>query len=769
MRFRNQAVAGVVLVAAALSAGTPAQAAPAPVCSGGASEWAHCATVTATLDHAPATGETARLSITVSADGKADDLRVEVTLPASLRWASRPAGFGERRTASRVPADLGTASTISTTVDVAAGRQVKYEAEVTAVRAGPTVLRAKAVSDRGAEFGSQEVRVPLVVGATAKESRLGGTKGPDRAEATPAGTPLTKANPSVPYRKASTEGLPEPHSDDVPSLSPQIEQPVCVTGSFDYSDPNGNFHPAKNLQYQVWDEDIFGDDLLASGLADQNGAYRACFGNDDGIGGGGQDVYVRAVTEGSQYKVEDSDDDAYSFDSTVRNNVGNGRTYDFGRLHTANPVNMPAYHAYDTADDALAWTPGDCWDARDESCQNIDIEWEPGSTEGTYYDTGDDEVRLLGADPDTPWITVHELGHGVMDDVYEDNYPNIGSECDPHSVPGRSGPACAWTEGFADWFAAEVVNDPDIQIPGGGNIDTATWGTQGWDNGDQVEGRVAGSLWDLLDSGAEGTDNYQDTLANVWSTFLDHRSTNFAQWWAQRGQDGRDVSDAALGALFQNTIDYGFRQPLTDGAEITATTPPADHNYRFDTRNQAWSVVAVRPPSTADDDLMLFDDRAQTQQLESSLLVGVTDFVAIDSNPGRRALGDYYPRVHRVNGTGDYTVELADDGQTLTTEAKRQMNAGDVVAVWNSCLTAGQQVTFTVTPGDLSQDAELFVVSSQAGNTGTYVRDRAAAQTASAQGPGQPETLQHTAAADGCVGVIVINRAGTGTYTVTRS
>lgn len=761
--------AGVVLTGAS-PAGAAVPAEVPAACATGPSEFVRCVTVTATFDRAPVVGQSLRFRLTVESPIDNAGLRIQVDLPAALRADTAPAGFTAHRLASVRPSDKGAVHRLTATVDAQAGRAVTYDIGVTAVTAGPTTSRVTAISPRGAEFGSHEVHAPVVVGMTAADARLGPAKGDAAAEATPAGVPLTDANPAVPYRRGSLAGLPKPHSDDPKPATPRIAQPSCVTGSFNYSDNTGAFYPSKNLQYQVWDSDTFGDDLLAVGLTDAAGAYRACFDNNDGLGGGGQDVYVRAITEGTQYRVENTGDDAYAFRSTTHDNLGNGATFGFGSLHTADAVSMPAYHAYDEADDALAWTPGDCWDQRDSSCQNIDIKWADNSTEGTFYQPSDDEVLLLPPDPDTPWVVTHELGHGVMDDVYEDNFPNAERACFPtHFVDKRSGPICAWNEGFADWYASAVLNLPDI--PGGrGNIETATWGTPGWDDGDAVEGRVAGALWDLFDGANDGTDTYQDTLANLWNTFLDHRATTFSQYWTARGQDGRDVSDRALGALFQNTIDYGFRQQLTDDASVTGTTPPADHNYRYDTSHASWSVVAVRPPAGADDDLRVYDDRAQTQLLAGSLAgVDTVDWVAVDSNAGRRPLGDYYPRVHRVSGTGAYTIEVADAGEVLVDTAKRQMTAADVVASYDSCLTAGQQVTFTVTPGDPTQDAALFVVSSNPADPSTFVRPSGAATAASPTGPGQPETITYTAAQDGCVGVVVINKAGGGTYTLTRS
>ena len=48
------------------------------------------------------------------------------------------------------------------------------------------------------------------------------------------------------------------------------------------------------------------------------------------------------------------------------------------------------------------------------------------------------------------------------------------------------------------------------------NLETPTWGSSGWDEGDDVEGRVAGALWDIYDDVNDGTDNYCDGgIANI--------------------------------------------------------------------------------------------------------------------------------------------------------------------------------------------------------------------------------------------------------------
>jgi hypothetical protein len=748
--------------------------ADATQCSGqGRTEWVSCVSITGRLGSAPAVGGRAELTVEVVSQIDIDRVRIQVDLPDLLRWDKTPDGVLVERRASTVPSDHGAVTSAVTVVDLKAGQPWVLNAGVTAVRTGSTVLRLRATSSIGVAGGG-EVHVPLTIGAQPATSILGMPEGDDAAAPTPKDAVVTPANPHLAYVPASTEGLPQP----VPSGTPAPQQLSCVTGSFEYRDNDGAFHASKNLQYQVWDDDIGGDDLLTVGLTDGNGGYQACFDNRDSIGGrGGQDVYVRAVTESGQWRIQDHDEDPFAFHSGTHDELGDGRTHDFGRLHTANPADMPAYHAYDQADDAASFTPGQCWDEHDEDCRLIQVEWEPGSTEGTLYDPNDDEVRLRGPDPNTPWVVLHELGHAVMDDVYDDDgYPRVEDDCLEHFVTRQEGPICAWVEGFADWYGVAVLDNPDI--PQHGNVETATWGTPGWDNGDRVEGRIAGALWDLDDIdpvGGEVWDAYDDSLTNIWNTFLGPADTTraantFHDYWTHRGQDGHNVGDLALGALFQNTIDYGFRQPLTDGAEQVRPVPLVPHNYTYQTQFLFWSVVALRSPAGADYDLILFDDRDQQQQLADSIVRTEIDFVAVDSNAGRRPLGDYYPRVVAANGTDNYVIELADAGDLLPAATTRAMGVNDLVAVWDLCLAAGQEVTVTVTPGAPTQDAELFIMRSDAGNPATHVRDRVSAvATADNGGPGTPETITYTAPEASCHGVVLVNQAGTGTYTITRT
>jgi hypothetical protein len=210
--------------------------------------------------------------------------------------------------------------------------------------------------------------------------------------------------------------------------------------------------------------------------------------------------------------------------------------------------------------------------------------------------------------------------------------------------------------------------------------------------------------------------------------------------------------------------------PLADYTPLTRRTPTPAQNFSYLTTTHYWSVVAIRPPAGSDYDLRLFDDAAQTVQLAQSSFGGsVVDFIAVDTN--RRPLGDYLPRAYFFAGPGGpYQIELAQGAMVLNAGSSTvTMAAGNVVAVRDAYLTAGTPVTLSVAPTTLNQDPELFLLGDDT-NPASWVRTRSSAvATASAAGPGTVEQLAYTPTVTGWYGVAVVNKAGTGTYTLTRS
>ncbi|MGH9244371.1 MAG: CARDB domain-containing protein [Acidimicrobiales bacterium] len=727
-------------------------------------EFLSCIGVTAELSRPPAVGETATLTYEVAAAVDRPEAKITVELPDTLAFDQTPSGAS---VTSAVQADgTGSATVATATVDLQAGTTRQFSVTVRATATGPAQIRVRATATApwGVDAGADDVF--LTVGQTSGTSAFGATFSTDGGTA-PAGAIPTPSPDSRQPKAMTTEGLPAPHSDDEPTTGPAATS--CATGTWSYFDNDGVLRPSINYQVQVWDNDVFGDDLLATGLTDWSGNYNLCFDGADGEGGG-QEVYVRFISSNSLWRVRDTaaSDNNY-VNSTGIQSICDGCTANFGSLIPGNDIHR-GMHAFDSANDMWAWIPTYCWDGNDAACRQVLINWTATSTDGTYYSTSGNDVHLAADDPNAPITVVHEITHAVMDDMYEDAYP-ASPNCNPHSIPAASSAGCAWTEGFAEWAPASVYNDPFYRWPNGGslNLENPTWGTAGWDSGDTVEGRVAGALIDISDNANEASwDRFSEgDPGNIWTTFQNNWSGTFAQFWAQRAAGGFNVSPSgARASVYQNTIDYTFRDPLGNYAELTRPTP-TPHSFSYNTGSVYWSVVAVRPPAGADYDLALYDDFAQTAFLESSAYGGATvDFVAVDSN--HRALGDYYPRAYVYSGSGNYQVELAQGSNQLNLGSETvTMGADDVVLVRDASLAGGVPTYVRVVPANSGQDPELFVMDSDPATSATWTRNRSEAlASATGNGPGHDEALSFTPSASDWHGLVLINKAGSGGYTL---
>ncbi|PKO20293.1 MAG: hypothetical protein CVU38_20910, partial [Chloroflexi bacterium HGW-Chloroflexi-1] len=170
-------------------------------------------------------------------------------------------------------------------------------------------------------------------------------------------------------------------------------------------------------------------------------------------------------------------------------------------------------------------------------------EW-PTSATG-YHPNGHIDISLVDAN-DTSDTVLHEMGHAVMYYAYGNSSPPA---CPPgnHYVKKVSSPSCGWSEGWAQMWHMYVNGDSIHHYPGDGSddLENQTWGTAGWDNGDQVEGRVAGALWDLFDYDYEydpisGTwrwretwDNYSEGMTHIWAAMTSGKSDTFWDFWGK--------------------------------------------------------------------------------------------------------------------------------------------------------------------------------------------------------------------------------------------
>ena len=180
------------------------------------------------------------------------------------------------------------------------------------------------------------------------------------------------------------------------------------------------------------------------------------------------------------------------------------------------------------------------------------ILWYPTSNDGTYYHQGG-QIYLLGEDYKSADISIHEFGHNYMW-TKKGNWANTCPS--PHYINAGNNTQCAYKEGWADFLPLAVNGNPYITWASGSslNLETPTWGTPYWDNGDGCEGRVAGALWDMYDNINDGYDEYQFPYSFNDATMRQNTGWTFSDFWNTWKSFGYS-SDAGW-AIYQNTIDY---------------------------------------------------------------------------------------------------------------------------------------------------------------------------------------------------------------------
>jgi hypothetical protein len=144
--------------------------------------------------------------------------------------------------------------------------------------------------------------------------------------------------------------------------------------------------------------------------------------------------------------------------------------------------------------------------------------------------------------------------------------------CTDHHINTKSDVSCAWSEGWADFLPLAVNGDPcyDYTLTScSGTKDKSYFDLEAhnrfdkqqpypFDLGDDVEGRVAGGLYDLYDSNNEGFDRisagfYPIALFALGSTKI----TTFYDFWSNHWEFNSSQDPFLSGVtLWWNSINY---------------------------------------------------------------------------------------------------------------------------------------------------------------------------------------------------------------------
>ncbi|TQK51339.1 hypothetical protein FBY35_1736 [Streptomyces sp. SLBN-118] len=337
-------------------------------------------------------------------------------------------------------------------------------------------------------------------------------------------------------------------------------QQVCVSGGFNFTNQAGTWLGGRNLTVKLWGKTTANaaQQVYASGLTDNSGAYNLCFTLPvDSM----YLLFVEFRSESALWQVTNGSGSVYSTTTPAVYNVTTNRNLGWTAPTAAQ---MRAWHTFDTLNLTWWWRGSNtsCWTSHETSnCSKITAQWWAGNADGGYYFPGANAaasyIRLRDNDPDSEHLVVHESAHALMHHLYTWWWPN--ANCAGHLIWGALNTSCAWTEGFANAAAGNVKGDNQFVWPSGSSVNmmNSTWFDSGqpvsitnWQNGDAVEGRVAGSLidlWNQVDGGKASTINL----------LLNHRESSFGGYFKNdRPSAGLDTSNNTRNWVYWHTIDY---------------------------------------------------------------------------------------------------------------------------------------------------------------------------------------------------------------------
>ena len=726
-------------------------------------EWATCVGVRITVLRAPALGEDATVEVTVSSDLDRPSLAVTLDAPTAMSFVGA-AGVRTARSADT----SGSVQRVGAPTPLRAGseRTLRYRLHANALGVVHlrAVARAVVAPDR---TDAADDDVYLTVGRTAATSRVG------------AATPKATRSAAVPVAATTLHSAPAPRRMDLVASSPSAAHQVaaprsgaalpagqsCVHGGWFFYDQNGVQRPAVNETVQVWSEGVFGGSLLATGVVGWDGHYRLCYINftTSPLWPGYQEVAVLVSTMNTTWRVRDTATSNTDYSAgTKAVNVADAVDYAFGDLvASAGTTTSRAMNAFDALNKLWSYVHGAnrCFDPNDAHCRQMVVDWTPISNDGTYYSTSGNDIHLAAADPNAPTTVIHEASHALMDDLYEDAFPSA-LNCTPHSIFGVTSTGCAWTEGYAEWLPAMVLNDPYFRWPNGAsvNLETPTW-IDGRPTGDAVEGRVAGTMIDISDSTNEQPwDVGGEGFAPQWNTLVNQVSGTLREFLtSDRPVQGYLTDDSfVLAAAYQNTIYYTFRDPLPSGVVLNRPATTDVQSHSFVVPSNSWSVVGERPAAGSDYDLLSFNDRSlATMDGISNLSSDAVDFIAYNGNGV--AARTVYPQAARYYGTGGYTIEGVSGGPVVGSTATTNFGVGDMLDVWNTMQPAGAPVFYRVVPlGPL--DVSIHLMSSEFSGGHTAIGRGLAAASSDAGGAGVEEALIGTEITSTWDGLVIVNK-----------
>jgi hypothetical protein len=315
----------------------------------------------------------------------------------------------------------------------------------------------------------------------------------------------------------------------------------------------------------------------------------------------------------------------------------------------------------------------------------------------TYFNLANNTAYVLGdraddADEYDDSVIIHEYAHVLAARFSRDDSPGGF-----HALGDILDPRVAWSEGWANFFACAVRNDPIFRDAGPNGL------TLRYDLEDNVpagdrpgywsEASNQTLLWDLFDDHADGGDNVQYPFALIWASFADLRSNRFVylpyflERFLTRAPTATDTvrTMVQMRAIdFQPNVRPSVTNPfprLVDIGEtvigsVDSLTPrrnnlmQSSHFLVFTTgggnssiRLEIIGLGLARNPSANDLDLFLSDDNGRVIERSDRGLNGQSELISTRLPAGTYVVEvrSYYTKAETggiVFNSGDYRLTV---------------------------------------------------------------------------------------------------------------
>jgi hypothetical protein len=287
-------------------------------------------------------------------------------------------------------------------------------------------------------------------------------------------------------------------------------------------------------------------------------------------------------------------------------------------------------------------------------------------TNSTAYVVGDRNDHGAESDSDEfdDSVIAHEYAHLLAARFSRDDSPG-----GKHVMGDMLDPRVAWSEGWANFFAAAVRNDAiwrDSRGANGNNIlrFDREENIPGANPGYWSEASVDSILWDLFDDHADAADDVQYSFAQIWSAFIDLRNDRFVylpyflERFLNRNPGAADVVRNIVQSRsieFQPnvrpSVAYPFPVPMNVGTTVTGSVDSvttkrnnlvtSSHFYSFTTTGGAASIrldiTGLGPgdnPNANDLDIFLMDVNGRVIDRSDSGLNGQSERIALRLGAG---------------------------------------------------------------------------------------------------------------------------------------